>query len=137
MVATVDFRFGIPHHYDELKKQRALRLGDSEVILLISQTKLQCAFVFKETAFDTGRPGVGEVKGVTSLRVQLSRHTPFNPLMLQNYAAELGLEIDGLKRFEDHLRAEIKEAGGSLERFPSLMDEKSALKKFAPQATAH
>lgn len=111
MVATVDFRKGVPTNLDELRKIGKLRsIADNEVILLISQTKLQLAFVYPDVRFEAGGRR-GEIRAIAHYRVQLDRHTPWNPLMLVNYAEEAGLAIEGVKRFEDSLRAEVRALG--------------------------
>lgn len=102
MVATVDFRSGVPTHYDELKKRRLLKdIDEDEVVLLISSSGQQLAFVFMETALvsRSGEP----VTAISHYRVQLSRHTPFNYKMLSEYAAQVGIELRHIKRFEEHL----------------------------------
>lgn len=103
MIATVDFRIGVPGHYDALKKKRLLRdISDDETVLLVSQTGRQLAFVFHEVQLNSrsGEP----VKAIAHYRIQLDRHTPWSPLMLSEYAAQAGIELQHVKRFEDHLR---------------------------------
>lgn len=102
LVATVDFRLGVPTHYEELKRKRLLRdIEEDEVILLISGTGTQLAFVFMETTI-TSRSGE-PVRVVSHYRVQLDRKTPFNYKMLSEYAAKVGIELLHIKRFEEHL----------------------------------
>lgn len=104
MVATVDFRHGIPSHYEALKKKRLLAdIEDDETILLVSQTGRQLAFVFRELTLiaRNGEP----VHAVYHLRVQLDRHTPFNQKMLSEYADMAGIELLHIKRFEEHIKA--------------------------------
>lgn len=104
LVATVDFRRGVPFHYDELRKRKLLAdISADEVILLISQTGLQVAFVFHEEQISSrnGDP----VSAIGHYRVQLSRHTPWAPRMLSEYASAAGIELIGVKRFEEHLQS--------------------------------
>lgn len=106
LIATVDFRQGVPTHYDTLKKRRLLRdINEDEIVLLISQTGRQLAFVFHEVQIDSrsGEP----VRAIAHYRVQLDKHTPFNGPMLSQYAQRAGIELDGLKRFEDHLKKAV------------------------------
>ena len=107
LVATVDFRHGVPFHYDELKKSNRLdEVRADECILLVSQTGTRVAFVFRE-ANTTSRNGE-PVKVVSSFQLALDRRTPWSPLMLQNYAEQVGIELLGLKRFEDHVLEGVK-----------------------------
>jgi len=117
LVATVDFRFGVPHHWVELKKERNIRLQRGETVLMISQTKYQLAWVVNDSEFDDGRGQT--VRGITHLRTQLDKHRPFNPKMLQNYANDSGIELDGaaLKRFEDYMKADVKKLGMDVDRW--------------------
>lgn len=108
MVATVDFRHGVPFHYDELRKKKLMRdISEDECVLLISQTGRQLAFVFAECEI---RSRSGEpVKAISHHRVQLAKHTPWNPTMLTEYAERAGIELLGVKRFEDFVRDRHKE----------------------------
>ena len=102
IVATVDFRLGVPTHSEALKKRRLLRdITDDEVCVLISSTGRQVAFVFNAVQINSrsGEP----VTAIAHYRVQLDRHTPFNHTMLSEYAAKANIELIGIKRFEEHL----------------------------------
>jgi len=103
MVATVDFRHGIPSHYDALKKRRHMDdIADDETILLVSQTGRQLAFMFQPIKL-TSRSGEA-VLAIPHYRIQLDRHTSFNHTMLSEYAAEARIELLHIKRFEEHIR---------------------------------
>jgi hypothetical protein len=102
IVATVDFRLGVPTHYETLKRKKLLGdIDEDETILLVSQTGRQLAFVFSEMKIEArnGEP----VTVISHHRVQLDRHTPFNHKMLSEYAAKARIHLIGIKRFEDHL----------------------------------
>lgn len=105
----VDFRHGIPTHLDELRaKHRLPELQRGDCVLLVSRTERQLAFVFSDFELEPGgrrKP----VRVVAHYRVQLSRETPWDPLMLSVYADRAGIEIVGLRRFEDFV-ADIKQA---------------------------
>lgn len=107
VVSDVGFRYGIAHHVAELRKQRKLDIvGADECVLLVSRTQRQLAFVFP--LVDLGATRTHEQRAaLTHLRVQLSHSSPWNPLMLANYAGSAGIEIVGLKRFEDHLGKQL------------------------------
>lgn len=69
---------------------------NGELMLFVNHGGNQLLFVHSLLTID-GR----EV--VRSERLRLRRGT-WNPLMLVNYAAEVGLHIDGLKRFESYYK---------------------------------
>lgn len=103
VVATVDFRYGVRHHYDEMRrKQRLDDLRGDEVALFVSFTGSQLAFVYRE--LEVERPGLDPVKAIAHYRIQLAKTTPWSPLMLSNYAIGAGIELVGIKRFEEHLK---------------------------------
>jgi hypothetical protein len=103
MVATVDFRHGMPSHYEALKKRRLMDdITDEETIVLISLTGLQVAFLMQAFTLEArdGEP----VNAIHHRRVQLDRRTPFNRSMLSKYAERAGIELVHIERFEDHIR---------------------------------
>lgn len=92
MVVEVDFRSGVPAHLLALKR-RLPDLRQDEVVCLIAKTGLQLAFAFRPREFDKNL-------AVTSVRVQLSTRRPWNPVMLTKYAESAGIELQGLRTFE-------------------------------------
>lgn len=81
---------------------RSLREGD--VVLLVSAQWDQLIFIY-------GFIGVHEREDgpirpmIRSERYRLPSGGTFNPYMLQDYAAKVGLHIEGRRRFEDHFYA--------------------------------
>lgn len=70
---------------------KALLRAPMDAVLLVSMGGNQLCFVYRPT----------DDRTVLSVRVRL-RHGTWNPLMLGDYAAGVGLNIVGLKRFADH-----------------------------------
>lgn len=102
MVVTADFRMGVPTHVDLLRKKKEWpELSGDEVVLLISQTGLQLAFVFREQNLLGGMKMHTATGVITHVRVQLSRVTPWHPRMLANYAETAGIELVGIKKFQE------------------------------------
>lgn len=108
LVTGADFRHGIPWHVQQLRAERKLpsTMEPDECVLLVSRTQLSLAFVFPEMTF---RSAQRERHAIAHYRVQLGESTPWNPLMLRNYAEQAGIEIAGIKRFEEHLDAQLRE----------------------------
>ena len=103
MVATVDFRHGVPFHYEVLRKKKLMEdIDEDETILLLSLTRRQLAFVFQEVSLASrgGEP----VKAISHFRIQLDRHTPFNYTMLSEYAAKARIELLHIKRFDEFIK---------------------------------
>lgn len=74
-------------------------LGKDDVVLFVSKGGGQLVFVWGWENFEMdGRP---EREVLRSERLRLKRGT-WNPLLLANYAEEVGIKLDGLKRFEEH-----------------------------------
>lgn len=99
LVTEADFRRSEVANFEVIQKKEQLRLGDDDVICLVSQSKNQVMFVWRPLNITIPS---GETTIVRSMRLRLTRST-FNPLMLANYATAVGLQLDGLRRFEDIL----------------------------------
>ena len=99
-VQTVSFRQSEATNFLEFeKKHRALarQLKTGDAVLFISQTGDQLVFVYGfSTAHDEGR--IGRV--LRSERLRLTAGA-WSPLMLQDYAKRVGLQLRGHKTFED------------------------------------
>ena len=109
LTATADFRRGIPFHVAELQRQKRFPdLNWNDVVLLVSQTGLSLAFVFRPMIFDGG-PRRGDTRAVTHMRSQLDASTPWNRQMLQEYAKDFGMEIINRKQFDEYFDARVVE----------------------------
>jgi len=80
-------------------------LKGNDVILLISKSRDQLVFVYGFDALDknqilfTSRMRILTAKGGKGV---------WNPLMLKNYAEEQGIDLEGLKKFEEYY-AQLRE----------------------------
>lgn len=72
-------------------------LSKNDVILVISLTGNQLVFIHGFTSVDG-------LNALHSERLRLPNHRPWNPTMLVNYAEQVGITLEGLRRFEDILR---------------------------------
>jgi hypothetical protein len=91
-----------------------LALMDDDCILLVSLGGKVIRFVFDlEDGMNVDRSGNvrGRTKVLKSLSYRIVGRGTFNPLMIANYAAEVGVELAGLKRLEEHLRRRYPELG--------------------------
>lgn len=108
-VSLGDFRRSEATLYEALPvAERKLR--GEEAILFVSGVGNQMAFVWApvKAIGQTGR----ETVIIRSAKLRLTSGT-WSPLMLENYANALGLELDGFKRLEKqfaHLRDDPDEA---------------------------
>lgn len=79
------------------------RLRGDDVVLLVSKTGNQLVFLY---GFDTFQ----DKKVLRSTRLRISGNARWNPLMLVDYAREVGIQLTGLRAYEDHVRALMKGA---------------------------
>lgn len=99
-IKEVNFRQSEATNFAKLPKGKRESLKNGEAICFISRMGNQLVFVHKGGTFGKTARGLQRTV-VYSTRLRLTRGT-WNPDMLANYADEVGLELIGLKRFEDH-----------------------------------
>src|SRR5574341_1444635 len=85
-------------NFDLIAKPMRLRLKAGVAALLVSGRGDQLIFVYGYGAVDDDHVAL------RSERLRLTSGS-WNPLMLANYAAEVGLHLDGIKKFEDYYRS--------------------------------
>lgn len=102
-----------------LKEHKIAGLAAGEVVLMVSLSETQLVFMYRPSEMDMsqygGRKGTATV--FHSERLRLSRST-FSTLMIQNYAREAGLNIDGLRTLEEYIGHK-----------PDVVDVKKSAKK--------
>lgn len=103
-VEDVDFRKSEMLNYDQLREDldpRVLRIGArDEAVLFISKTRTRGAFVWAPR---------GVVSDDRFFCVKFWCPRGFAWEMLQNYAREAGIELRGMRSFEQHFRRRIAE----------------------------
>lgn len=103
LIAQVNFRKSEATNYNEHDSAGTLppRMAPGDVVCFLSKRRDQLVFVTPRTEHRlNGHP----IQVLASRRLRISGGH-WEPLMLQNYADEVGLEIEGLKRYEEHYRA--------------------------------
>jgi hypothetical protein len=85
--------------FGSAKSKAHLRKDD--VVLLVSKTGDQLVFLHGFDLFE-------EQKILRSTRLRIAGGDKWNPLMLVNYAKSVGLKIDGLKTYEEHVAGIIQ-----------------------------
>ena len=95
-VKRCSFRKSELTNFQEMAVTERSQLKTGDCVMLLSLSENQLVFVYGFTDF-----GRGTV--LRSERLRLSAGT-WDPLMLAEYAAKAGIELDGLKRFEEHYR---------------------------------
>lgn len=105
-IDTCSFQRSESTNFRMLAKKNKWNLGKDEVACLVSKTGDQIVFVYGEgVAKNVGLRGVEvEHPVVHSTRLRLDDRRKWTPTMLVNYAEEVGLKLDGLKRFEEYYR---------------------------------
>lgn len=101
MVATMSFARSEATNFDSIRAQlKGKRLDPNDVVAFVSLTGNQILFVYHPGEIQV-RPGIRH-EVLRSVRLRLRGRHAWHPLMLANYAAEVGIRLDGLKRFEEH-----------------------------------
>lgn len=108
-VETTDFRRSeLTCWLDIVSRRPELRrLKGEDVVLLVSMSGDQLVFLH----------GFSEVRGKEVLRSTRFRiqNSQWNPMMLANYAKAAGIQLAGLKTYEEHVERLLKEARSALE----------------------
>lgn len=98
---------------EAMKEVKHLDLGPHDCILLMSGNGKIMRFVFgfleHEAVNKLGKPMNQITKVLPSRTYRICDHGTWNPYMLANYAAEIGIELAHLKKLEAHLKAEAAE----------------------------
>jgi hypothetical protein len=105
-IDAVDFRASEMTNYMlALRKQPSLgRFKSNDAVLFLSKKRDQLIFVYG-FFMTNGEDGVRRF--LRSERLRLDGGT-WDALMLQNYANDVGIRLEGIKTFEEHLKAAKK-----------------------------
>jgi hypothetical protein len=104
IIQDADFRYNELNMYEQYRKTKAFTgdPGRNEAFLFVSKRGNQLVWILNY------EPGVlvqkTERKRIESLRMRVSGGY-WNPLMLANYALAVGIELEGIKRFEEAFAA--------------------------------
>lgn len=112
-VHPVSFRKTEATNYEELPDDvKALLKTPHDVVCFVSMSRDQVVFVSKPGELKTtsewrkrskARKNIKGLTVIYSRRLRLPRGA-WNPLMLANYAQQLGLKLIGIKKFEEHYK---------------------------------
>lgn len=97
-IEHADFRKSEATLFDDfIRRNKYLgSLKSDEVILFISYTENQLIWILNVTVTSSGR------RIFDSRRWRIEGSGTWNPLMVANYASEVGLALAGLKRYEEY-----------------------------------
>jgi len=113
VIAHMDFRKNEHTLYNEvMESYPKLRFKTDDCVCMISGNGKIVRFVFGFTKLEAliKRGKVSSTTQVLSSRVhRITGYGIWNPLMLQNYANAVGLEIEGLKSFAQYYRQYLEE----------------------------
>lgn len=109
LVKVVDFRFSERTNFDIETKRHKLELKSGEVVCFISLGRDQIIFVSQprqmEVPEGTKLRKAGPPQVLDSRRLRIEGGV-WSRLMMQNYANEVGIEIDGFRRLEEIFAAQ-------------------------------
>lgn len=111
LIVSVNFQRSEAENFQAvMKKHPHLDLGPNEVVCMVSLARNQMVFMYRREEVEL--VGYGQRRGTADLyrseRLRLSRST-WDHRMLQNYANQLGIQLDGFRRFEE-IFPHLKEA---------------------------
>jgi len=110
LVQEADFRTTEIGIFQAATKKEQIDLGPNDVLVFVSIKRNQVLFIWRPYTVDLTKFGTwrrGEATVFRSERLRLDRST-WSPTMIQNYAEAVGLQLDGLRRFEDVMAAAAK-----------------------------
>ena len=121
LIEHCDFRKSEWTNLQEILKANKKKLGKSDVVAMVSGNGKQLVFCYAHDTFShadfRGHPR--DIGVVQSVRYRLTHGGSWSPIMLADYAAAVGIELIGLKRFEKYYRA--------------IREEKRAQSRTAPK----
>jgi hypothetical protein len=95
---------------EAMKANKELQLGPEDCVLLVSASEKMLKFVFRPHQIgyvDRGGKNGTETTILESETFRITGGGRWNPLMLGNYAAQLDIEIEGIKKFESYYKARL------------------------------
>ena len=103
LIVTVNFQRTEAENFKAaMKKHPDLVLGPDDVVCMISMARDQLVFMYRTREIDVSQYGKrrGAANMYRSERLRIDRST-FAPAMIQNYANDAGITLDGFRRFEE------------------------------------
>ena len=107
LIEHCDFRCSEWTNLNVVLKKNKMKLGPQDVVAMVSGNGKQIVFAYAHDQFkyedyrgDTRPAGV-----VQSLRYRLTGNGVWSPTMLATYAEAVGIDLIGLKKFEQYYRA--------------------------------
>lgn len=101
-VRTVDFRYSEVHNiHAVLYAEKITLTKPDDVVLFRSKTGNQLVFVYQIDTVITPNRGAQRVYHTEKLRLEKDS---WNPLMLQEYANQVGIVLAGVKSFKTHMK---------------------------------
>jgi hypothetical protein len=102
----VDFRKNEWTNYNEFKRSRSFPgdLKANEAFLFVSKSGNQLIWILNIIDSYVVSEGRVNKQIVDSRRWRITSSQTWDPLMLANYAIEVGIELIGIKKFEDHVQ---------------------------------
>ena len=106
-IETTSFSYSEETMYAMVSKEyvHLASLSKNDVVLFRSSTGNQLMFVFGFSELNTKHR---VERYLRSERLRLPKHREWDPMMLANYANQVGIGLEGIKTFEQHLEAQDK-----------------------------
>lgn len=97
LIASADFRQGDESQHEDYAKDLDLKVN--ECVLLVSRNGKLLRFLFRAHDVNTGE-GTTPHTILQSRTYRITGNGEWSGLMIQNYAAKVGIKFEGLKLFE-------------------------------------
>lgn len=99
LIASVNFQKSeYTNLLHALKRLKKVKLKDDDVVCFISQSAKQIVFVWRPNSVMNGK----QREVIRSQRLRLPNGGTWTPTMLAEYAEQIGLKLNGIKRFAEH-----------------------------------
>jgi hypothetical protein len=106
LIEHCDFRCSEWTNLQRILRSHKLKLGKSDVVAMVSGNGKQIVFCYAHDSvgYTDGRGLARKTDVVQSLRYRITGGGSWDPIMLVNYAEAAGIELIGLKKFEQHYK---------------------------------
>lgn len=110
LIEHCDFRCSEWTNLQRVLKKNRLKLGKSDIVAMVSGTGKQIVFCYAHDRFKyEDHRGAAKPTGVVqSVRYRITGTGTWSPKMLANYAKAVGIDLIGIKRFEEYYTAVAK-----------------------------
>lgn len=107
LIEHCDFRCSEWTNLQTILRKNKLALGKSDIVAMVSGNGKQIVFCYAhdQVSYKDYRGNLKKTGVVQSVRYRLTGSGSWSPTMLANYAEAVGIELVGIKKFEQYYTA--------------------------------